>query len=100
MKSNFQLKSSLKRAVVAGALVIVPGLAIAGLSVNDQVGKSEGEIRQVLKGQGYKVIEIEREDGEFEAEVSKDGQSFEFEISAETGLVLETEKDDNDEKDD
>lgn len=78
-------------------------LAVAAVSVGDTLGTTEDEIRAALTAEGYKVEEIETENGEIEAEVSLDGKEMEVVVDATSGLVLEMEldgQDEDDEKDD
>ncbi|MEO1537283.1 MAG: PepSY domain-containing protein [Pseudomonadota bacterium] len=90
------------------AALLIPGAALAQINVGDQLGASETAIQAALEAQGYTVTEIEVEDGEIEVEATSGGQSFEFEVSPETGLVLaayqedeeDGEEDDDDEGDD
>ena len=82
-------------AATAGAAAI-SGVALADLNTGDVVGKSDAEITAELVNQGYEVKEIEREDGEIEAEVMKDGVAYEIEIDAETGQVAEIEEENDD----
>lgn len=88
------ITSKSKLIAAAVAIVAVPSLALAAVSVGDRVGKSDEEIRAALTEQGYTIEEIENEDGKFEAEVVLNGQAFEIEIDSQTGNVLEIEEDD------
>ena len=78
----------------AAALMLVPSLALAQITVGDTLGTEDDAIRAQLEQQGYAVEEIEREDGEIEVDVRKDGQEFEIVINAQTGAVEEIEEDD------
>ncbi|WP_120501193.1 PepSY domain-containing protein [Roseovarius sp. EL26] len=84
------------------AALLLPGAALAQFSVGDDIGTTETEVRAALEAQGYVVseIEIEIEDGNIEADAVKAGQSFEIEVSTETGLVLAFYEDDDDGMDD
>ena len=87
-----------KSAVLAALLV--PGVALAGLDIGQQVGTTEADVRAALTGFGYDVQEIEIEDGEIEAEVTLDGVAYEIEVAMDTGLILEIETEDDDAGDD
>ena len=99
---NMNLISRFARpAAVAATLSLAPGLALAGLSVGDSMGKTETEIRASLEKQGYTVNEIEIEDGMVEAEVALNGKEYEIEVDPKTGTVVEIELEDEEEdKDD
>lgn len=84
-----------KLALVAGLLL--PVTAMAQVNLGDNLGSSEAAIRTALEAQGYAVLEIEREGGEIEVEAILNGQEYEIEISAETGLILEIELEDDSE---
>lgn len=89
------------------ATLLIPSAALAQINVGDPLGSSETAIQAALEAQGYTITELETEDGEIEVEATSGGQSFEFEISPETGLVLaasqeddeDGEEDDDDEDD-
>lgn len=87
-----------KLALLAGLLV--PGVALAQINVGDTMGVTDAEILSTLEAEGYRVLEIEMEDGEIEVEAIRDGQMFEIEIAADTGLILEIELDDEDDSED
>ena len=78
----------------AAALMLVPSLALAEITIGDTLGTGDDAIRAQLEQQGYAVEEIEREDGEIEVDVRKDGREFEIVVNAETGAVEEIEEDD------
>jgi hypothetical protein len=78
------------------ASLLIPGAALAQINIGDQLGSSETAIQAALEAQGYTITEIETEDGEIEVEAMIGGQSFEFAISPETGLVLSAYPDDGD----
>ena len=66
-------------------------LKIEGAEIGAFLGKTEADVRSALEAAGFQVSKIETEDDELEADVSRDGQSFEIEISVETGNITETE---------
>ena len=78
----------------AATLLIAPAIAFADVSPGDVIGTADQDIRANLEAAGYTVLEVEREDGELEAEVLIDGQEFEIGIAPETGEVIEIEPDD------
>ncbi|MCV0428992.1 MAG: PepSY domain-containing protein [Roseibium sp.] len=101
MKTPF--KSSAVTLLSATGIVASTMAALAAVSVGDQLGTTEEDIRTALTSQGYTVEEFETEDGKLEAEVSKDGQELEVVVDAKSGLVLELElenEDDGDKDDD
>ena len=83
----------------AGALIAIPAMALAVVNVGDQLGTTESAVRAQLEADGYTVHEFEVEDGEMEVTATKDGQTFEIEMSA-SGQVLEIELEDEAEDDD
>ncbi len=58
--------------------------------------EAETKIRDLLKGQGFEVTEIEAEDGIFEAEASKEGKEYEVYLNDQFEIV----KIDDDNEDD
>lgn len=90
-------KKTLMTALVAG--FALPATAFA-LTVGDTMGTDMDEIRSQIEAEGYKVLEIENEDGEVEVEYAKDGQVYEVSIAANSGQVLEIELEDGDKDDD
>ncbi len=76
--------------------LLIPGIAMAQINVGDSLGTTEQAIRAELEAQGYTISEIEVEGDEIEVEATLDGQAFEFEISTETGSVIEIELEDDD----
>lgn len=70
------------------ATLLIPSAALAQINLGDQLGTSETAIRAALEAQGYTVSEFEAEDQKFEVDALINGQSFEFEVSQDTGLVL------------
>ncbi|WP_420411523.1 PepSY domain-containing protein [Roseibium sp.] len=79
------------------------GAALAAVTLGDDLGTTEEEVRAALTSQGYTITEIETENGELEAEVVLDGQEMEIVIDTTSGLVLEMELEDgadSDEDDD
>jgi hypothetical protein len=95
-------KDIVKLTTLTVAIVSVPLLAFAELSVGDQVGTDEAAIRAWFEAQGAEVIEIELEDSAIEVEYLLDGAEYEAELDAATGEVaaLEAEGADDDEEED
>ncbi len=94
----------LKRSSISGltAAIILggAGAAFAAVSLGDQLGTSEEEVRAALTTKGYTVTEFEIEEGELEVEVILDGQEMEIVIDTTSGLVLELELEDDKDSDD
>ncbi len=91
------MTTNTKALLLAGLLI--PGAALAQVGAGDALGTSEADIRAAVEAQGYTVSEIEFEDGEIEVEAMLNGQAYEIEIAADTGLVLEVELEDDDDDD-
>ena len=81
------------------ASLLIPGVALAQINVGDKLGASETAIRAALEARGFTATEIEIEHGEIEVEATSGGQSFEFEVSPKTGLVLAAYEDDDEDGD-
>jgi len=73
----------------------MPSLAVAAVSVGDQLGTTEEGIRAALTAQGYEVTKFEIEADEIEVEALFDGQMLDLDISPDTGLVIEIEAEDD-----
>jgi hypothetical protein len=78
----------------------LPSLALAAVSVGDQLGTTEQGIRAALTTQGYEITQFEFKDGEFEVDALFEGHMPELEISPDTELVIEIEAEDDDDDDD
>ena len=91
------MTKDLKPALLAALLI--PGAALAQINIGDELGASEAAIRTALEARGYIATEIEFEEGEIEVEATRGDQSFELEISPETGLVLAAFEDDTEDGD-
>lgn len=83
-------------AAIAGAVMLLPMVAFAGMAPGDSVGTSEADIRAALAQQGYAVGEVETEDGSIQAEVTADGRSLEITVDRQTGKITAIEQDDRD----
>ncbi len=93
IKSTY-LSRLLASMAVAAALALPAGPAFAVPSNGDYVGKTAAEITESLEQQGYKVGEIEMEDGKLEAKVVMDGKPYEIYTDPRTGKIVEIEEDD------
>lgn len=95
---------SMKKALLGSALALVtlPSLAFATLTLGDQLGSDPKTIIQNLEAAGYQDIEVEWEDGVLEAEGldSATGEEVEFMIDPSTGEILSTETEVADQDDD
>lgn len=100
MKRMFALATGAIPLTLAAALAAMPAGATSGLSVGDDLGKTEAEIRATLEAAGHTVDEIETEDGYIEVEYAMNGAAFEAEVDPDTGLIVEIEADDSDDDDD
>jgi len=78
------------------AVLLIPGVALAQLDLGETLGVSKAAIRAALDAKGYTATEFEFEDDEIEVEATRNGQAYEIEISAVTGLVLGISLDDED----
>ena len=96
-------QKTLKSALLASAAfaVIVPTMALAAIKAGDMLGTDEAAIINALEIACYEQIEVEFEDGIFEAEGwdPVTSMEMEFEIDPETGLVSAVSVDDEDEAD-
>ena len=79
---------------LSAALVATP--AIAALSVGEQLGTTEEDIRAALEAKGYVVLEIEKEGNEIEVELKMNGEEFEIEVDPRSGAIVEIEGEEDD----
>ncbi len=88
----------MKRFVLPGlaASTILAAAAWAAPEPGTVVGTDMAEISAALVEMGYEVIEIEFEDGLFEAEAMTPDGLYELEIDPETGAIIEVELEDED----
>jgi uncharacterized membrane protein YkoI len=79
---------------VAVAVVVI-GLAwwFFGSSSDSNTQKSKEDITKLLEGQGYRIKEVEFDDGAYEVEAYKDGKEFEIKLDR-MGNILKIEEDD------
>ncbi len=94
MNKSAYLSRLLASMAVAAAFALPAGPAFAASSIGDYVGKTAAEITESLEQQGYKVGEIEMEDGKLEAKVVMDGKPYEIYTDPRTGKIVEIEEDD------
>ena len=80
--------------VAAIAVALPASMAFAAAKPGAYAGQSIVEIVETLEQQGYRVREIERENGGFEAEAVRDGQNYEIYVDLESGKISKVEKDD------
>ncbi len=81
---------------VAAAMTLFAVPTFAAAVSGDYVGKTPTEITKSLELQGYKVIEIDEEDGKLEAEVELDGKPYEIFADPQTGKIVEILEEDGD----
>ena len=84
----------------AAAALLAPAIAFALPTVGERLGTDLPSVMTALTGAGYDVVELERDGSELEATILVEGEKYEVEISAETGMVLEIELYDADDHDD
>jgi len=82
-------------AAVVGAVVLVSLVwwFFGSSSSGSDTPKSKDDIVKMLESQGYKIKEIEFDDGAYEVEAYKDGKEFEIKLDR-MGKILEIEEDD------
>lgn len=80
---------------VLAAATALSGAAYAQ-SVSTRPEQSAMQIAQLLTGQGYRVLEIERDDGRYEVKaINRDGQCVELDVHRRSGDILRTKADDD-----
>jgi Peptidase propeptide and YPEB domain len=81
-------------AIVAGVVIVIAlGWWLFGSSAAaEDTPKTKDLITELLEGQGYKVKEIEFDDGVYEVEAYKGGKEFEIKVDR-TGKILKVEED-------
>jgi hypothetical protein len=100
MKTTQRNRRRLPLAVIASAVVLLPLSAFADLAKGDLVGKTEVEVRTSLAGQGYKVGDVEKEDGQIQAEVVQKGEELEIHVDPATGRIVAIRSDDHRDRND
>lgn len=85
-------------AAASAALVLAGALAVPAYaqSSNTQPELSLSQIESRLSGQGFRVIEIERDDGLYEVKAFNDqNRCVELHINRRSGEIVRTENDDD-----
>ena len=82
------------RNVFAAGAALGGRSALAGVSLDDYLGKTRGEIAASLEAEGYVVEEFETEGGVIEVEANIDGSSYEIHVDSKTGKIVHIEDDD------
>ncbi|GFO82615.1 PepSY domain-containing protein [Methyloceanibacter sp.] len=88
------MRNHLIPAVLGLAMLTAPALALAKsdggkrLNVPRDQWLSPSEIAEKLSSQGYKVIEIETDDGAYEVELTKNGTRMEVHVHPATAEIL------------
>lgn len=77
------------------AALMIPGAAIAAINVGDTAGTSPEAITAALAAQGYEVLKIETDNGEYEVDARLNGTLFEIEVARASGMVTGIEMDDD-----
>lgn len=79
---------------IAAGAVALGGLAwwFFGSSSEDGTPKSKEDITRILESQGYKIKEIELDDGVYEVDAYQNGKKFEIKLDL-TGKILKIEED-------
>ena len=81
-------------AIAVGVVVLgVVAWWFYGASTASAGPKSKEEIGRLLEAQGYRVKDIEFDDGVYEVEAFKDGKEFEINLDK-TGVILKIKEDD------
>ena len=93
------INDNVKLTGLAALIATVPLAAFAGLTLGDQAGTTDAEIRAMMEAQGYEVLEIEIEDDEIEVDYVLDGVEYEAEIDPATGAIIALELEDEDDED-
>jgi len=62
--------------------------------IGERIGTTMAEIERTLVDKGYRVREIEREDGRFEVYIIDNGKRYELKIDATSGEVVRIERED------
>lgn len=77
------------------AAVALTGAAY-GQSVSTRPEPNAATIAQSLSGQGYRVLEIERDDGHYEVKaIASNGQCVELDVHSRSGEVIRSKSDDD-----
>jgi len=91
----------IKTLAITGLLGLAPLAALAADDFRTAAAPSNGfksisEIEQQLKGEGFRISDLERERRAYEVTgLDKNGQCLELRLDARTGKVLHRERDDD-----
>jgi Peptidase propeptide and YPEB domain len=88
MRSPAILGSAVACALIAAAMTLPTGPALAAASQGDYVGKSEAEVSKTLQKLGYDVRSLESEDGYLEAYALSEGGRFAIYVNLATGKIV------------
>lgn len=82
-------------ALAAAVVLLAAGAAYAQTApVNGDLSLSQIESR--LTSDGFRVLEIERDDGHYEVKAwNRDGQCVELDVDRRSGAILRTKRDDD-----
>lgn len=94
MKKTAFNGSQLAAAAIVAAIALPASLALAAVAAGDYAGKTEAEIAESLKQQGYEVRKVESEDGYLEAYALQEGARYEIYIDPASGKVVQIKQDD------
>ena len=89
---DYLMTNNLLIAAAAGAVVLV-GIGWWFFGSSESTPKSKEDIIKMLESQGYKIKEIEFDDGAYEVEAYKDGKEVEIKLDK-MGNILKVEEDD------
>lgn len=88
------MDNSVMIASMAGGVAVLGGLWwFFGSSSGGDAVKSKQDIVQLLEAQGYKVKEIDFDDGVYEVEAYQNGKEFEIKVDR-MGTILNIKQDD------
>lgn len=80
----------------AAAAIAALAFAAPAVAQNNTSDQSLGQIESRLSAQGFRVLEIERDDGHYEVKaLNSAGQCVELDVSRSNGEILRTKSDDD-----
>lgn len=84
------------RTIAAVAALAIAAPAFAQTAAPSANALSLAQVEQRLSGQGFRVLEIERDDGEYEVKAfNAQGQCRELHVNPRTGEIRRNESDDD-----
>lgn len=87
---------AIARPIVAAALIAALATPAYAQAVSTRPELSLGQINTQLSEQGFRVLEIERDDGRYEVKaVNRAGQCVELDVDRRSGEVVRTKPDDD-----